>query len=141
MLEKIAAEADDDCIWLSECYIKLGDCYRLGNGVEKNFDTAYNYYKLAIENDQERGELPEPAEILLLNCKGDDIIERMATQGVSVEWCEYAISRLEQPVSGIVYRAIANAYTMGGEKWLYWMRQAAETGDLAAKEIISDYAL
>jgi TPR repeat protein len=108
----------------------------LGNGVEKNFDTAYNYYKLAIENDQERGELPEPAEILLLNCKGDDIIERMVTQGVSVEWCEYAISRLEQPVSGIVYRAMANAYPWGGEKCLYWMQRAADTGDLTAKQIV-----
>ena len=130
--EKIAAEADDDCIWLSECYIKLGDCYRLGNGVEKNFDTAYNYYKLAIENDQERGELPEPAEILLLACKDDDMIERMVKQGVSVEWCEYAIARLEQPVSGIVYRAMANAYTWRSEKCLYWMRCAVDVGDLTA---------
>lgn len=136
--EKIAAEANEDYLWLSECYIKLGDCYRLGNGVEKNFDTAYNYYQLSIENEQERerGELPGPRQILLLDYCGDDMIERMAVQGVSVEWVEYAISRLEQPVSGIIYRAMANAYPWGGEKCLYWMQRAADTGDLTAKQIV-----
>lgn len=132
--EKIATEAEDDYIWLSECYIKLGDCYRLGNGVEKNFDTAYKYYLLAIEKNQERGKLPEPRQMLLLDCFGDDMVERMTDRGVSVEWCEYAVSRLEQPISGMVCRAMANAYTWGGEKCLYWMQRAANVGDLTAKK-------
>ena len=136
--EKIALEADEDYIWLSECYINLGDCYRLGNGVEKNFDTAYNYYQFALENNQERGELPEPAEILLLVCNSDDMIARMAAKGVSAEWCEYAIARLDQPVSGIVCRAMANAYTWGSEKCLYWMRRAANIGDLTAMKCFLD---
>ena len=136
--EKTASEADKDYLRLDECYINLGDCYRLGNGVEKNFDTAYNYCQLAIENNQERGELPEPAEILLLACQDDDMIERMVKQGVSAEWCEYAIARLEQPVSGIVYRAMANAYTWGSEKCLYWMQRAANIGDLTAMKCFFD---
>lgn len=137
--EKIASEADKDYLWLSECYIKLGDCYRLGNGVEKNFDTAYNYYQLAIEKNQARGDLPEPTEILLLDCDSDDLIERMAAQGVSIEWCEYAIARLEPPVSGIVCRAMAVAYTWSEEKWFYWMQRAADTGDSVAMKIVFEH--
>ena len=136
--EKIASEADKDYLWLSECYIKLGDCYRLGNGVEKNFDTAYNYYRLAIEKNQARGELPEPKQILLLNCENDDLIERMVAQGVSIEWSEYAVSRLERPVSGIVCRAMAVAYTWSEEKWFYWMQRAADSGDLIAMKIVRE---
>ena len=137
--KKTASEADKDYLRLDECYINLGDCYRLGNGVEKNFDTAYNYYQLAIENNQERGELPEPTEILLLACNDDDMIERMTIQGVSTEWCEYAIARLEQPVSGIVYRAMANAYTWRSEKCLYWMRCAVDVGDLTAMNCFFEF--
>ena len=84
--------------------------------------------------------------LAMFNCNAEKVdfytqIERMAGLGVSVEWSEYAVSRLEQPISGMVCRAMANAYTWGCEKCLYWMQRAANVGDLTAKKIITDYAL
>lgn len=62
----------------------------------------------------------------------------MVAQGVSIEWCEYAIARLEPPVSGIVCRAMAVAYTWSEEKWFYWMQCAADSGDLIAMKIVRE---
>ena len=121
---------EGDCNYLSqdECYIMLGDCYRLGNGVEKNYNTAWQYYKLAIEYKQKRDGYPEP-EVLLLLCDESLDAESLV---VSNDWWEYSIENSGN-ISASVCNFMSVIYNRNEERYLYWNKKASDNGNLTAK--------
>lgn len=124
-----------------EGFIELGDCYRLGTGVEKNYAIARKYYLSAIEFEHERGECPEAKEILLqtIDSRSHDFMESTCNTPGMIEWWEYIIQFIDTPSIEICH-AMANLYTNGCEKNLFWLNKASEYGDISAKCILFDYA-
>ena len=120
--KKAAAEGDREYLRLDECYINLGDCYRLGNGVEKDFDIAWHYYELAIEYKQERSEYPEMNLLLLETDNGLD----PWNMTVSNDWWEYAIEKSGN-YSINVCKFMLEMYDPNTERFLFWQNKLVES--------------
>lgn len=110
-------------------YVEIGDFFRLGKGVEKNYDIAWQYYERAVIYNHERGEYPEPAVLLLQQDNELNSWEKT----VSNEWWEYAIERTNKSSSYNICNFMIDMYDIGEERFLYWNKKASEQGILAAK--------
>jgi|GEM_PF-4198739 len=127
--KSIAAKEKGACL--------LGDCYRLGIGVEKNYDTAWIWYEKAVEIWDERGEHPEPKE-LLLQVRDDEYLDFMETAGVDVSWWEYAISKNS---SQRVIAKMPDLYPWKSESFWFWIQKAADYGTIWAKYLLAQKLL
>lgn len=126
--QKAATEGDREYLRLDTCYINLGDCYRLGNGVDKDYNIAWHYYKLAIEYKQERRKYPETNLLLLETDKGLDPWNMAASN----DWWEYAIEKSGN-TSANICNFMSAIYDRNEERYLYWNKKASDNGNLTAK--------
>ena len=105
--------------------LELGDCYRLGLGVTRDFETAWKHYSKAIE---ERGATNETIDDLRLNYlmlrESFDI--DVSCPNVPAEWWEFAMAKTGEPSA--FFARMTVLYENNSERWLCWVQKAAEAG-------------
>ena len=72
--------------------LELADCYRLGLGVEKNFETAWDYYSKQFPSDETIDDF-RLSDVLLHNSECD--IDDLKESGIPAEWWEFAMTHVD----------------------------------------------
>lgn len=108
----------------------LGDCYRIGTEVEKNYETAWEYYShLGAVEDDETIDGFNARDILEPN---GDIIE---TKKIPVEWWEFVSTKTPGDVYS--FGTMSMLYKEDTDRWFFWRKKAADAGDFfAAKDML-----
>lgn len=107
----------------------LGDLYRIGVGVEKDYAQAYDWYQKAIETCDE--EDYSPLDMILQSQSYLDVI--MRRKGISLAWWEYVVSRGKSPDAMDELRWLYLHDEKNEERYWYWTRLSAETGSASAQ--------
>ncbi len=106
----------------------LGDCYRLGIEIEKNYETAWEYYShLGVVEDDETIDGFNARDILEPN---GDLID-----DIPADWWEFVSTK----TSGDVYSfgTMSMLYKEDTDRWFFWRKKAADAGDFfAAKDML-----
>ena len=105
-------------------HLELGDCYRLGLGVDKNFDIAWEHYSKADKyRDEETTDGFRLDDLMLRDsrCEID-----MEPSGIPAEWWEFVMAKVPDAVS--LFAEMTLFYKKNSDRWLYWIQKAAEQG-------------
>lgn len=109
----------------------LGDCYRLGIEVRKDYESAWKYYKkvdyVRATYDQETLDDKYIGNVTL-----GDLTIGMLDNSLPVEWWEFVMTKIEDSAS--FFADMSWLYKQDTDRWLYWRTKAAEAGDIGSME-------
>ncbi len=123
---------------------ELGDCYRLGRGVEKNFELAWKYYNQAYLGDETLEEVTIRNLLLLDLHYLDDI----GNGKIAPEWWEFAITKAETRNNFFedstqvadLFGEMTLLYEKDSPRYLYWVHKAADAGQPWCQKHLLDLA-
>ena len=135
-------EAKPECgiEWLKKAVEKnkrgaylLGDSYRNGRGIKKDFEQAFYWYDVAIQigdSGVNRADDIDP-ENLLLRCSGS---VGMEIQNIEPAWWDF-VAMKEEPNDPDILEALRALYDPDNTslRYWFWTKRAAEAGALVAK--------
>lgn len=125
------------CYWLEKSIENgqdgatlLGDCYRLGKEVPMDYETAWKYYaKLNYFNLGSDDECTLDEKYI-----GDVTLGRpvlgMLDNSLPVDWWEFVMTKISGDAS--CFTAMSWFYKEDSERWLFWIKKAADAGDIFA---------
>ena len=106
--------------------LELADCYRLGMGVERNYETAWEYYSRLFFADECTIDDFRLPDVILRNSECH--IDELKESGIPAEWWEFAMTHVDGSPS--LFGKMASLYEEKSERWLYWAKKAADGGDV-----------
>ena len=135
-------EAKPECgiEWLKKAIEKnkrgaylLGDFYRNGSGVQKDFEQAYYWYDVATQIKDigiKRADDFNP-ENLLLRCFDSAGLD---FQNIETAWWDF-VAMKEEPKDPVILEALRKLYdpVKNSVRYWFWTKRAAEAGSLWAK--------
>lgn len=107
----------------------LGDCYRLGKGVAMDYEKAWKYYSKVDCFNPDADD-----EYTLDNISIGDVTLGKPSFGLNhslpVDWWEFVMTKISGDSS--CFAEMSRLYKEDGERWLFWIKKAADAGDIFA---------
>lgn len=124
------------CYWLEKSIENgmdgatlLGDCYRMGKEIAKNYEMAWKYYSMVDCYNADTDD-----EYTLDNISIGDVTLGKPSFGLHhslpVDWWEFVMTKISGDSS--CFAEMSLLYEEDSERWLFWIKKAADAGNIYA---------